>query len=243
LHPNRAAPPALRNSRQGVDARRDDELRTRTSAVRRRSATLSADFDQGVSASLARRPIVLFARQHEGVQRRPQGRAALGIEQAIQPDQPVHRLAQVQIAPLVRPVGLRQRAFGVDPVLKVFCDTGELAGVVGLRCLQQGRLGLAHGTGAQMLGSPGDHRDVLIADVAAGKRFSGLRQLLELARDPNPLGRGAARQLATPLQPGDDGKRPVGGIFAGIIEPPEPVGEDRLERVDARFPDLDQALA
>ncbi len=94
-----------------------------------------------------------------------------------------------------------------------------------------------------MVGSPGDHRDVLIADVAAGKRFSGLRQLLELARDPNPLGRGAARQLATPFQPGDDGKRPVGGIFAGIIEPPEPVGEDRLERVDAGLADLDQTLA
>jgi len=39
------------------------------------------------------------------------------------------------------------------------------------------------------------------------------------------------------------GERAVGGIFAGLIEPPEPVGEDRLERVDAGLPDLDQTLA
>ena len=149
----------------------------------------------------------------------------------------------MQIAPLVRPVGLRQRAFGVDPVLKVFCDTGKLARVVGHRRLEQARLGLAHGTGAQMVGSPGDHRHVLIAEVTASKRLSGPGQLLQLPGDPDPFGCGTARQLASPLQPGDDGERAVGGIFAGIIEPAEPVGEDRLARVDARFPDLDQTLA
>jgi len=126
-------------------------------------------------------------------------------QEAVYAYQAVLRLANVKVAPLVRAVGLRQRTFGVDPVLKVFRDSGKLARIMHLRRLQQARLGLTHRAGAHMVSRPGDHRHVLIAEVSPGKRFFGLGQLFELAGDPNPFGRRAARELAPPLQPGDDG--------------------------------------
>src|SRR5437870_6875469 len=72
-----------RNSRQSVDAGRDDELWPWTGPIARALGRLAADLDQGVGAALSRRAVIILAGQHVRVQRRPQGGAALGVEQAI----------------------------------------------------------------------------------------------------------------------------------------------------------------
>src|ERR1700682_1612459 len=59
----------------------------------------------------------------------PRGaRAVLGTAQPIDPTHAALRLAQVQIAPLVRAVGLVERALGIDAVLEVLGHGDELAG-------------------------------------------------------------------------------------------------------------------
>src|SRR3982075_1774692 len=84
---------------------------------------------------------------------------------------------------------------------------------------------------------------MLVTEVPVRKGRLGSRQLVELARDLHPLGGRAARELALPLEPGDQGQRAVRRILPRLVEPPYPAGEDRLQRIDAAFPDLDQAFA
>ena len=83
---------------------------------------------------------------------------------------------------------------------------------------------------------------MLVAELARGKRLAGLRQMLELAGDPDPLGGRPTGQLALRPQPGHQVDRPVGGILARLIEATQAFGEDRLHPI-FQGAGFDQALA
>jgi len=93
-----------------------------------------------------------------------------------------------------------------------------------------------------MLRGPGHDGDVLIRKLATGKRLVRLGQVLQLAGDADPLGRGVSREFAPGAEPRYQVNRPVGGILAGLIEAPQPLGEDRLQAVPG-FPGVDQPFA
>src|SRR5205823_172005 len=81
-----------------VEAGADDQLRPRAGAVAFAACALSAEFDQGVGVALTVAAWVVLHRLHEGLQRRSQRRATLGIEHAIEPHEPVLRLTHMEIA-------------------------------------------------------------------------------------------------------------------------------------------------
>src|SRR6266700_800834 len=81
---------------QGVEAGADDQLRPWARAVVFAPGALPAEFDESVGVD----------RLDERLQRRAQGRATLNVEQAIDPDKPIDRLGDVEVAPLIGPVGL-----------------------------------------------------------------------------------------------------------------------------------------
>ena len=98
----------------------------------------------------------------------------------------------MQVPPGMRPVGLAEGAFAVDPMLEILGEANELAGITCLGRLQKRRLCLAHCLNADVLGGPCHQRHVLVTKAAASKGRLGFRQLVELARDLHPLGsRGA----------------------------------------------------
>ena len=142
----------------------------------------------------------------------------------------------------MRPVRLGQGSLGIDPMFEGLCHPGELAGIHGLRQPQQAALGLLHCLGADMLRGPGHDGDVLIRKVATGKRLLRLRQVLQLAGDADPLGRGATREFAPGAEPRHQVNRPVGRVLAGLIEAPQALGEDRLQAV-LGLPCVDEPLA
>ncbi|HKV30311.1 MAG TPA: hypothetical protein VJT14_04760, partial [Candidatus Dormibacteraeota bacterium] len=68
----------------------------------------SPELDQGVGAALTGCPHIVVRRwRQQRIERRLQRRAALEIEDAIQPDHAVARLTDVEIASLVGMIGLR----------------------------------------------------------------------------------------------------------------------------------------
>ena len=155
------------------------------------AATTAADLDERIGQSLSGASLVALRGLGVGLDRRPDDGTGVRSHLALDPDQPIHRLANLQIAPLVRPVRLDQCALRIDLVLEALGDAGELPGVHLLGGLEQHVLRLAHLGCPHVLGSPG-HRDrVLIADLAAGQRFFRSRQLLELPGGLHVLGRGA----------------------------------------------------
>src|SRR5947208_12318410 len=81
-----------------------------------------------------------------------------------------------------------------------------------------------------MLGGPSQDGHMLVAELARGKRLAGLRQVLELAGDPDPLGGRPTGKLALRAQPGHQVDRPVRGVFAGLIEAAQPFGETASTR-------------
>src|SRR6266568_801098 len=229
---------------QGVEAGADDQLRARACAIALAAgAPLPAEFHERVDAALAVVPGVVLDRLHERLQRRAQGRATLNVEHAVEPNQPIDRLADVEIAPLIGPVRLRQRAGGIDPVLEVLRHRGELARVHRLGRLEQVRLFLAHCRGPHMFRGAGQDGDVLVANVAVGERRPGPGQLLELARDLHPLHGGAAREFAFPAQPGRQRERAVGFVLARLVETAYATREDGFQWINAGFPYLDQRVA
>ena len=98
----------------------------------------------------------------------------------------------MEISPLVRPVGLGQRAGGIDPVLEVLGHAREAARVHGLCCLQQAGFFFAHRHHANVLSRTGDDHDVLVSKLSAREGGLSLRQFLQLARDAHPFGGRAA---------------------------------------------------
>ena len=94
-----------------------------------------------------------------------------------------------------------------------------------------------------MLRGAGQNRDMLVADVAVGERRTRLGQLLELARDFDPLHGRPAREFALPAQPGRQREGAIGLVFARLVEATHTRGEGGLQRVNARLPDLDERLA
>ena len=113
---------------------------------------------------------------------------------------------------------------------------------MGLGRLHQSALFLSHRGGPDVLGRPRDQRHVLVAQIAAGEGRLGLGQLLQLTSDFHALGGRTTRELALPLEPGDEGHRAIRRELAGLVEAPHPSGEGGLQRVDAAFADLDQAF-
>src|SRR3989442_5015390 len=112
---------------KGVIAGADDQLRPRPGAIALAArAALPAQFDQRVVLPLPIAARVIFRWLHEGLQRRPHGGAAFGIEQAVDPHHTVLWLAQVQVAPLMGAVGLGQRPLRIDPVLEVLGHAQKL---------------------------------------------------------------------------------------------------------------------
>src|SRR5258708_6929686 len=97
-----------RNARQGVEAGPDDQLRPRASTVTVAPGTIApatgplpAELDQRIVLPLTMATVVVFDRLHKGLQRGPYRGTTHGIEQTVDPDHAILRLAQVQIAPLM----------------------------------------------------------------------------------------------------------------------------------------------
>src|ERR1700686_3056711 len=86
-------------SRQGVETGPDDQLRPRPGAIMLATGTLPAEFDQRVVLPLSEGPVVILHWLREGLQRAAQRGATLGIEQTVDADHAVLRLAQVQVSP------------------------------------------------------------------------------------------------------------------------------------------------
>ena len=188
-------------------------------------------------------PIIVFDRLHPRGERRPYRCATFRVKQAVDPDDPILRIADMQVAALVRAVSLGQGPRGIHAMFEVLGDRRELAGVHRLRGFEEVAFFGSHRFGADILGGSSDDRDVLVAEVAPRKGFFGLGQALELLADLNPLGGGASRQLAFPLQPGDDAQRAVGSVFARPVEAAHSRGERRFQGVDADLANLDKQLA
>ncbi len=87
-------------------------------------------------------------------------------------------------------------------MLEVLGDRGELTGVHRLGRLQQVGFFFAHGGYADVLRGAGQDSNVLVPNRPGDECRRSLGQLLQLARDFDPLGRGAAREFALPAQPG-----------------------------------------
>src|SRR5439155_11315545 len=115
---------------QGVEARADDQLRPRSGPIALAPrATLPAEFDKSIGAALAVVAQVVLDRLHKRLQGRSQRRAALDVEHAVEPDQAVLRLRDVEIASLVRVVRFGESAGRIDAVLEVLRDGHELPGI------------------------------------------------------------------------------------------------------------------
>jgi hypothetical protein len=116
--------------RQRVEAGANDQLRPRAVAIALAARpTLPAEFHERVGAALPVAARVILDRCHEFLQGAAERRAALGIEHAIEPHHAVLRLADVEVPALVRVVRFGEGPRGVDPVLEILGDGGELARV------------------------------------------------------------------------------------------------------------------
>src|SRR6202022_1594563 len=90
------------------------------------------EVNQGVNAALTGRPDIVVRRgRHQCLERRLERGPALEIEDAIESDHAVLRLAQVQKASLVGGVGLSQRGPPIDPTLEALGDSSEAPRVHG----------------------------------------------------------------------------------------------------------------
>src|SRR5467141_2190420 len=125
-----------RNAGQGVDAGADDQLRPWAGTIALAAGPLPAELDQRVVLALAVVARVVLAWLHKGLQRGANHGAAFGIEQAVDSHHAILRLTEMQIPPGMRPVGLVECAFAVDPMLEILGDANELARVMRLRRLQ-----------------------------------------------------------------------------------------------------------
>jgi flagellar biosynthesis protein FliR len=90
---------------------------------------LPAEFDQRVVLALAITALLVLDRLHERLQSGAKSRATLRIEQAVEPDQAIDGLTEVQVTALVSAVRLGQRACRIDAVLEVLRHCRELARV------------------------------------------------------------------------------------------------------------------
>src|SRR5438874_2746202 len=152
---HRAAPLELTGGRaldpgQRVRGGRDDQLRSRPRAVRTAdlgslaAATAAADLHQGVGQSLSGTPIVALRGPGIGLNRGPDDGAGVWRDLALDPDQSVDRLANLQVAPPVRPVRVVPRALYIHSVLEVPSDARKLTVVHVPGGLEQSGLGLVH---------------------------------------------------------------------------------------------------
>src|SRR2546429_3780637 len=120
---HRAAPLELTgrcstDASQGVQTRLDDQLRARTRAIRvaGTSPELAAS-DQRVGEPLVRGPGVALGGLGKRLERRADDRPALGIQEAVDPDQAVNGLADAQVTTVMGPIRLGERDLGADLAL------------------------------------------------------------------------------------------------------------------------------
>jgi hypothetical protein len=83
---------------------------------------------------------------------------------------------------------------------------------------------------------------MLVPDIAFGEGLFNLWERLELARDADPFGGGPSGQVAPLAHPGHRRECAVGLVLTRLIKSPQPTGEDRLQRIDPDFPDVDQTF-
>src|SRR2546426_7680235 len=95
-----------RNSGQRFQAGADDELRPWARAVALAARALTAEFHEGIGTALCVGPIVVFDRLHLSGDRRPYRCATFRVQQAVNPDDSIVRIADVQITALVSAVRL-----------------------------------------------------------------------------------------------------------------------------------------
>ena len=84
---------------------------------------------------------------------------------------------------------------------------------------------------------------MLVAQRPAGKGRAGLGQLVHLAGDGDAFDGGAGGKAAFPAEPAHQADRAIRGVLARFVETPQPLREDRLERIDPHLADQDQDFA
>ena len=219
---------------QRVDGGRDDQLGPRAATVPGNQActTAAADLQQGIGHPLPGGALVALRGLGIRLDRRPDDGAGVRSDLTLDPDQAAHRLADLQVAPLVRPVGFGERALGIHLVFEVLGDANELPGIHAFRGLEQHRLRFANLRGPDMFGGPGHRNRVLVADLAASQRFFRSRQLFQLPGCLQVLGRRTGGQLAMRAQPRHHAQRPVSPVAARLLEAASRLAVDRLDPVD-----------
>jgi hypothetical protein len=80
---------------------------------------------------LTRRPLVIVAWWHQGVERRAEDGSAFGVVLTVKANDAVEWLTDLEIAAGMCVVCLSERRGGVNTVLEVFGVVGELAGIHG----------------------------------------------------------------------------------------------------------------
>lgn len=168
--------------------------------------------------------------------------AASATQLALDPRQPIDGLADAQVPPCRSPARFCQRRAGIDLVLEIFHHADKLARVDGLRRLQQHRLGLLHRARAKVLGGARHGKGMLVADFTSSQGLFRARQPLQLSRDLHMLGRDATTQFALVAQPGDDAKRAIGPITAGLLEAAGRLRARRFQTIN-RLAEVNDQLA
>ena len=156
-----------------------------------------------------------------------------GVEQAVEHEEAVEGLAEVQPAPLIGAIGVGQGAVGIQAVAQVPAHQAQAAGIQLAGGLDQDRLRLGAGGRPHGFGCAGDHRRMPEADLAAGEGLGGLRQLLQVAGDAHLLGGLPGGEPAVGAQPGGGAEGAGGGVGLGALEGPEGAAELGFQLVDA----------
>jgi hypothetical protein len=101
-----------------------------------------------------------------------------------------------------------------------------------LRGIHQGVLDAPRGLTADIVGQPGDERDVAERRPAGAEACRRLRQVVEHARHPHPLGRRGAAEPTPPTHPRDGADRSLGERSMTAVEAMEATDELGFEAID-----------
>jgi hypothetical protein len=201
-----------------------------------------AELDEGVGAALGGGAgIVGSGRAGDGVESGAEGGAALGVESAVEVEDTIEGLAQVEVAALVLVAVVGESAVGVDTVAEVAGEAAEVLGVEVGGGLEQVGLGAAGGLQADLLGGAGDDGGVVAVDLALGEGLLGGWQLWELASQADLLGGGAWGEAAGGAEEGGGVGEVEGGEGAGAVEGGDRAVELGFQGV-AEAAEVDQAL-
>ena len=198
---NRSAPLEVTSRRPGypserIDAGRDDELGPSDGTSSTTTPASAAYLLERIRQTLAHRALVTLPRLSEGFDRGADRGSCLSGNLTLDRDKAVDRLADVQIATGMRPVGFGHCRQAIDLVLKILGYGHELTRVHCFGGLQERRFGLANLGGAEVLSGPGHRHGVLVTDLTASQSFFRPRELFELVGHFDALGGSTARKFA-----------------------------------------------